>query len=171
MRRLALSWLCAALFATVVLLLARRVAPGRHDVELDVYVLVLGLFALLAVMARLRDVAPLEGRSELEQALEHEPAEPPRIAELDRLEREVTMGASSAFDLHYRLRPVAREIAAARLERRGLQLDSGGAEVRELLGEELWELVRPDREPPPQRHGPGPGSEEIRKTVEQLEQL
>jgi hypothetical protein len=161
----------AALPATIVLFLARRLAPGRHDLELDIYVLVLGLFALLAVMALLREVAPLEWRSELEEALVHEHADPPRIAELDRLQREVSMGASFAFDLHFRLRPIFREIAAARLERRGLDLDSGGDQVRELLGEEVWEVVRPDREPPSHRHGEGPGPAEVEKAVERLEAL
>lgn len=118
-----------------------------------------------------RDVAPLEGKSELEEALDREPPEPPRIAELDRLEREIYMGAARAFDHHYRLRPVVREIALGRLERRGLRLDSGSDAVREVLGEELWELARPDREPPVDRHGPGPGLADVRETIEQLERL
>jgi len=152
-------------------LIARTVAPGRHELELDVYVLVLGLMALLAVMSWLREAAPLEAKSELEEALDREPPEPPRIAELDRLEREVYMGAARAFDLHYRLRPVVREIALGRLERRGLRLDSGSDAVRELLGEELWELARPDREPPLNRQGPGPGLADVRQAIERLEQL
>ena len=47
------------------------------------------------------------------------------------------MSASKEFDLHYRLRPVVREIAIARLERRGLRLDSGSPAVRELVGDLL----------------------------------
>jgi hypothetical protein len=127
--------------------------------------------ALLAVLAWLRDVAPLEGASELEEALVHEPAEPARVAELDRLQRELTMGAARAFDLHYRLRPILREIAAGRLERRGLRLDSGSAAVRDLLGDDVWELTRPDREPPRDRHALGRGLDDLRVSIERLEEL
>jgi hypothetical protein len=171
LRRFVLGWVFGATLATIGLYVARVAAPGRHEFELDVYILVLGLIALLAVTSWLHEVAPPAGRSEFEKALRHEPPEPPRIAELDRLEREVYMGAARAFDLHYRLRPVVREIAAGRLERRGLRLDSGSDVVRELLGEELWELARHDREPPGNRQGPGPGLEEVRLTIEQLEKL
>jgi hypothetical protein len=171
LRRFVLGWVFGATLATIGLYVARVAAPGRHEVELDIYILALGLMALLAVIYWLREVAPPAGRSELEEALRREPPEPPRIAELDRLEREVYMGAARAFDLHYRLRPVVREIAAGRLERRGLRLASGSDAVGERLGEELWELTRPDREPPHNRQGPGPGLDEVRLTIEQLEKL
>ena len=95
----------------------------------------------------------------------------PRVPELDRLQRELSMGATREYDLHYRLRPVVREIAAGRLERRGLSLDSGSAAVRELLGDDLWKLVRPDRKPPQDRQAFGPGLAELRQTVETLERL
>ena len=56
--------------------------------------------------------------------MEPEQPEPARIAELDRLEREVALATSRDFDLHYRLRPVLREIAdvAARAARRRARL-------------------------------------------------
>jgi hypothetical protein len=171
LRRFVVGWGVGAALATIGLYVARVAAPGRHEIELDVYILVLGLIALLAVTSWLREVAPPAGKSPLEKALRPESQEPPRIAELDRLEREVYMGAAQAFDLHYRLRPVVREIAAGRLERRGLRLDSGSDAVRERLGEELWELARPDREPPRNRLGAGPGLEEVARTIEELERL
>jgi hypothetical protein len=171
LRRFLLSWAFGAVLATIGLFVARIAGPGRHEVELDVYILVLGLMALLAVMSWLREVAPPARKSALEEALRRDPPEPPRIAELDRLEREVYMGAARAFDLHYRLRPVVREIAAGRLERRGLRLDSGSDAVRERLGKGLWELTRPDREPPRNRQGAGPGLDDVRQTIEELEHL
>jgi len=148
----------------------RRIAPGRHELELDVYVLVLGALAWLVMVSLLRQVAPRERGSRLAAALEPQERELPRIPELDRLERELYMSASKEFDLHYRLRPVVREIALARLERRGLSLDSGSPAVRELVGD-LWPLVSPDREPPRDRQAPGPGLGELRQTVESLERL
>ncbi|MDQ2981263.1 MAG: hypothetical protein M3R26_02930 [Actinomycetota bacterium] len=168
---LALAWVVGALVASLGLLVARAVAPGRHELELDVYVLVLGGMALLALISSLREVAPVQRASEFEQALDQHPPDPPRIAELDRLEREVYMGSARSFDLHYRLRPVIREIAAGRLERRGLRLDSASEAVRAMLGENLWELARPDREPPVDRQAAGPGVADVRRTVEELERL
>jgi hypothetical protein len=127
--------------------------------------------ALLAVMSWLRGIVPPERGSKLAAALEPRAPVVPRIPELDRLERELTMSASRAFDLHYRLRPAVREIALGRLERRGLRLDSGSAAVRELLGDQVWELVSPDREAPSDRQAAGPGLAELRQTVESLERL
>jgi hypothetical protein len=151
--------------------IARGFAPGRHELELDVYVLVLGVLALPPMISWLRQIAPLERGSKLAAALEPRVREVPRIPELDRLERELSMGATREYDLHYRLRPVVREIAADRLERRGLSLDSGSAAVRKLLGDDLWKLVQPNRQPPRDRQAAGPGLAEVRQTVEILERL
>jgi hypothetical protein len=126
--------------------------------------------AWLVMVSLLRQVAPRERGSTLAAALEPQEPEVPRIPELDRLERELYMSASKDFDLHYRLRPVVREIALARLERRGLSLDSGSPSVRELVGD-LWPLVDPDREAPRDRQAAGPGLDELRQTVESLERL
>jgi len=150
---------------------ARAVAPGRHALEVDIYLLGLGGMALLAVAAWLREVVPGEQQSKLEAALDPHPSPLPRIAELDRLERTLYMASARSFDLHYRLRPVIREIVAGRLERRGLSLDSGSASVRDLVGDDLWELVDPDRTAPENRQSPGPGLVDIEQQIERLERL
>jgi hypothetical protein len=165
------TWLAYAGLATIGLGVARVIAPGRRELELDVYVLALGGLGLLVMSSALGRIAPREDESLLEGALEPEPPEAARIASLERLEREVALAASREFDLHYRLRPVLREIAAARLERRGARLDSDSARARELLGDELWSLTEPDREPPSNRQAPGIGFEELERTVERLERL
>lgn len=171
MIRAGLTWVGFAVLATVALLAAHMIAPGRKDLELDVYVLVLGGLGLIVLASEIRRIAPPAAESQLEAALEPEPPELRPIAELHRLERELTMGASRAFDTYARLRPVLREIAAARLERRGMSLDSGSPAVREVLGDELWDLTAPDREPPADRLAPGPGLEELDRTIGRLERL
>jgi hypothetical protein len=170
-RRAFFTWLLYAVPATIGLLVVRMIAPGRRELELDIYVLTLGGIALLAVSSALGDVAPREDESLLEEAMEPEQPEPARIAELERLEREVALAASREFDLHFRLRPVLREIAESRLERRGVQLDSESPRVRELLGDDLWALTAADREPPADRQAPGIGLEDLERTVERLERL
>jgi hypothetical protein len=43
--------------------------------------------------------------------------------------------------------------------------------VRALLGEELWELLRPDRRPPEDRLGPGLPLPQLQAAVERLEAI
>jgi hypothetical protein len=171
MRTAFFTWLLYAVMATIGLVAARMIAPGRRELELDIYVLALGGFGLLVLSSALGRVAPREDESLLEEALEPEPVEEARIASLERLQREVALAASREFDLHYRLRPVLREIAESRLERRGVRLDSGTRRVRELLGDELFALTAADREPPANRQAIGIGFEELERTVERLERL
>jgi len=166
-----LRWIGFAVTATVVLLVARQIWPGRQELELDVFVLALGTLGLIVLASEVRRIAPPADESVLETALEPEPPEVRPIAELHRLDRELTMGSTRAFDLHYRLRPVLREIASARLEQRGMTLDSGTPAVQDVLGEELWELTDPDREPPDNRLAPGAGLEKLDRTITRLERL
>lgn len=171
MKRLFQTWVFLAVLATAGLLLARFAQPGRFALELDVYILVVGGLALFEVVLATREAYPRAARSALAEALDREPPGPLRPPELERLERELTLGASTAFDLHYRLRPTLREIAGERLANRGLRLDGGGTEVEEALGEELWELVRADREPPLRRFASGISPAGARRVIERLEAL
>jgi hypothetical protein len=166
-KRLVAAWLFLTLMASVVLLFARFLAPGSFELELDIFILFVGAVALVDVVIVAREAFRLEGTPAIAAALEHEAEAPRRPAELERLERELTMATASAFDLHARLRPVVQEIAGARLDVRGLRLDQG----EEILGEELWELVRPDRLPPRDRHDPGIPPDALRRVVERLETL
>ena len=158
----ALRWVGLAVLATIALVAARMISPGRKDLELDVFILVLGGIGLLVLAAELRRLAPTAERSLVEEALEPEPAEERPIADLLRLERALSMASARQFDLHYRLRPILRDVAAARLEHRGLDLDSGRPVVQERQG---------DREPPANRLAPGPGVEGLDRTIGRLERL
>jgi hypothetical protein len=166
-RRLLAAWLFLTALLAGALLFARLVAPGRFELELDIFILVVGSLAVLNVVVVAREAFPLEGRSALGEALDRDPAKLQRPAELSRLEREVTMANASAFDTHARLRPVLREIVGVRLAARGLRV----AEAEDALGPELWELARDDREAPAQRHAPGTSADSLRRMVERLESL
>lgn len=168
MRRLAVLWTVGAAIATAAVFIAWVIFPGRLELELNVYLLVLGGMALLAVTSWLREVTRAPVGTPFDAPPQKGPS--PRLPELERLERELALGAASAFDLHFRLRPVLREIAEQRLGRHGLRLDAK-PRTRETLGEDLWEVVRPDREPPADRHARGPGLERMRVIVESLERV
>jgi hypothetical protein len=164
-------WVGLGLVAVIALVAARMISPGRKDLELDVFVLVLGLLGLLVLAAELGRLVPSAEGSLVEDALEPDPVEERPIAGLIRLERELSMASARQFDLHYRLRPVLRDVASARLEQRGIDLDSGRPVVQELLGDELFELTAPNREPPKNRLAPGPGVEGLDRTISRLERL
>ena len=156
MKRLVAGVVLGASLATVALIVARVVAPGRKELELDVYVLSVGAMALLAAILATRRAFPVEEGSGLADALEHEPRMPVRPPELERTERMLSMAATTAFDLHFRLRPVLREVAEQRLaDRRDLRLDSGDPRVEEACGEDLCDpafrsfCIRPRRRPRP----------------------
>ena len=172
MKRLLPTPTLLMVLATIAYVVARLAEPGRRALWLDVYLLVLGAIAVFAAVLVTRQAFPLDRGSALAAALEREPREPLRPHELERLEREVTLGTSTAFDLHYRLRPILREVAEQRLaDRRGLRLDRGGREAEAALGDELWDLVRPDRPPPEKRWAPGLERDGVRRVVERLEAL
>jgi hypothetical protein len=128
--------------------------------------------AVFAAVLAARRAYPRSGRSAIAEALETEPRKAVPPPDLDRTERVLSMSTNAAFDVHFRLRPILREIAEQRLtDRRGLRLDSGDRRVREALGDEVWELVRPEREAPSQRFGQGIAPERLERVIERLETL
>jgi hypothetical protein len=171
MKRTISSTLFVAGIATVALFVMRSVFPGREALELDVYVLVVGALAVLTAVLGAQRAIPVSTTSAVAEALEREPAEAIRPPDLERAERIVTMATSTAFDLHYRLRPILREVAEQRLgDRRGIRLDVD-AEAEEALGAELWDVVQPDRSPPAKRFAPGVEPDTLRASIERLERL
>ncbi len=100
---------------------------------------------------------------------ERELARPRQLVTLERL---VATAGTSTLQVHAYLRPVLAEIASQRLAAHGQTLARIPVAVgRELLGERLWEIVRPDRPFPEDRHGPGVGPEDLRAMLEALERL
>lgn len=159
-------------FLTLALVVTLVVLPGRAELVVRVYVLLLAAFVLTHLLARLRTTLPERTTSPVDAALSRRPRPALRVPELERIEREVTLGQTTAFDLHFRLRPTLRRIASELLRaRRGIDIDANPEAARRALGDETWELVRADREPPHDRFGPGIGLESLRHVVVSLEAL
>jgi hypothetical protein len=138
--------------------------PGLRNVTLHVYVFVVGALLMLGLVAAAGDSVPRRSRSELDQALAERNRRTPRLPDVERTEREVTLATASAYDFHYRLLPHLREIAQCRLER------AGKAPGPETLGR-WWELLRPDRPEPEDRFAPGIKQSELRALVDELERM
>lgn len=157
---------------TLVLLVVLIAVPGRAEPAVRVYVLLLAAFGLARLLGRLRSSLPERGPSPVDAALGRRTRARARVPELERIEREVTLGLTTAFDLHFRLRPTLRRIASELLHaRRGIDLDADPAAARRALGQETWELVRKDREPPQDRFGPGLELASLRNVVGSLEAI
>jgi hypothetical protein len=151
--------------ALIVVLGIRPVSTGRIAAG---YVLVLAAIGLGAVTRILGAESWHERGSQFEHVLSRKQPEPTRPVELVRVEREITFGTTSAGHLHTRLLPLLREAAAARL---GIDFDLHPERARAALGDETWELLRPDRPEPTDRNAPGLPLRGIRAVVDSLEEL
>jgi hypothetical protein len=170
-RRIAVLAGIAAL-ATLGLAIALVQRPGDRALATDVFVLFLGGLAL-AVLLRATATAesPLLGPSPLELVLRERPAPRGEIPELERVVRTVSMATQTVFDVHYRLRPLLRDVARHRLARRGVDLDTPGGAAETLLGPDAWSLVRPDLPRPRHHFERGIELETLARAVDALEQV
>ena len=88
------------------------------------------------------------------------------------MERELVLGSADADHAHRRLLPLLQGTAAARIAaRHGFELARRPEAARELLGEEAWELLRPGRPQPADRHGPGVPRARVKTVIERIESV
>jgi hypothetical protein len=158
------------LLATLLVAVALVVAPERRELILDIYVLGLGGIAVLRLVGLTRRRRGPGERSEFDDALRPGRFESVRVAERDKLERELELGLQTAFDFHFRLRPTLVEIARNRLAGRGVSLDDE-PRAKAVLGADAWELLRPDRDPPHERNAPSLSTDELGGLVAALEKI
>lgn len=143
--------------------------PGQRTRAVAAYLLALGA---LGVLAGLRTVLRTRRarRSAFEAALAAGTAAPGRLRSLQRIEHDCIQGLANPVDFHRRLRPILREIATQRLAaRHGVDLDGRPVAARAILGEETWELVRPDRPQPDELTGPRLDAAGLARTLDTLE--
>jgi hypothetical protein len=153
---------------TLVLIVVLGLHPLSTDRIVAGYVLALAAIGLAAVTRILAADSWRDRSSHFEHVLARKRTEPTRPSELVRIEREITLGASSAGHLHTRLLPLLRDAATARL---GIDFDLHPGRARAALGEETWELLRPDRPAPVDRNAPGLPLRRVRAVVDRLELL
>jgi hypothetical protein len=152
---------------TIALLATGLFAPGRIEIGVRIYALILSLSIIVLVLLALRRAYPPESILH-----PHAAAADRRIApaSLVHLENEAALGVASSFDLHYRLVPRLRTIAAGLLSsRRQVSLAASPATARAILGERAWELVRSDRPAPEDRLAKGIPADELAGVVDSLE--
>ena len=148
-----------------------RVAPDRAALEVHVWLLVvLGLAFARVPAARPRCL------SEHAVALRGEPPAPAAASSaprsLARLEREVSMAGpprststSASAPRSWSSQPSCSPRAA------GSTSSATPTGRTPSLGDDVWELVRPDRPQPADAHGPGIGEAELERVVVALERV
>lgn len=163
-----LPWAVLATAALIAILVLRstQVVLAWH-----LYVVVLGLLGTIALLvAVLGGIAAADGVSWRRLARRRRGL-PPRLRSLQELEHAADFALTTAFDVHYRLRPHLRRIAAHRLANRGIRMDEEPERSRRLLGADLWELVGPEREPPENRNAPGLSLAQLTGLVDAIESV
>ena len=156
-----------AIAGAVPLVIMLLVRPGDRPHALDIYLLYLG-GVLLFMLARMTTGAgdrrkPIPPKKEQVST---------RLQELVRIEREVVLATGSGFDRQMRVGPLMRDIARHRLwTRRGIDFDEQPERARELLGSDVWELLRAGRPEPNLRYAPGADVAELRQILERIEKV
>ena len=90
---------------------------------------------------------------------------------LRQIAGDLLASVQSEFGVDRSLRPLLVPIVAARLGRRGVDMALAPDRAQELLGDPLWEIVRPDRTSAASRVGGGLAGDDLRAAIERLEQL
>ena len=129
------------------------------------------LASALALAAALAAAAALQ----LRPAPRQQP--PPRARDnemplrLRQIADDLRASEQSEFGVDRSLRPLLVPIAAARLGRRGVDMARAPRRAQALLGDVLWEIVRPDRPSAADRVGGGLPGDDLRTAIERLERL
>ena len=164
------SAIALGVLATLGAAAALIFAPGHAGLVAHVWLVVVLALALGVPLERLRQAVPARA-SAFDAAFAPVTAGRARPASLARVEREVTLATGTAFDVHFRLRPLLRDVASGLLLRRGVDLERSPDRARALLGPDVWELIRPDRLPPMDRTAPGLPLADVERAVEALERV
>ena len=143
------------------------VSPGAPALTVEIYLFVMATLVLTAMLLGVANALPRAEPVPFQRSPRSQP-----VGQLESVARALDLAEASSFDLHNTLRPIVREIAAARLARHGVSLERQPERARALVGAQTWELVRPDREAPAGRSGSGGCSrDELRKIVDSLEAI
>jgi hypothetical protein len=160
----------ALVLPTLALAVVVAFVPGRVGLVVRIYALVVCVAALTLALTALRRAYPPETPLRESSTASLARRQPP--SSLGRIEHEAALAIVGSFDLHYRFVPRVRSIASGLLtSRRRISLDDQPDVARNALGEETWEIVRPDRPPPEDRLARGISPEGLGRVVDSLERL
>lgn len=159
-------------FLAVALVFLLALRPLSTSRALAIWIVLLAAVALVTLVRGIRDGDGAPRARRFEAALHRRNGPAPEPVELVRMERELSLGVASAAHAHRRLLPLLRTAASALLgSRHGVELERRPEVARDLLGEDVWELLRPDRPEPEDRHGTGVPRHRLEAAIARLESL
>ena len=129
------------------------------------------LAAALVLATALATGTALELRPAQRQQPPPRPLDHPMPLRLRQIADDLRESEQSEVGVDRSLRPLLVPIVAARLGRRGVDMALAPRRAQELLGDVLWEIVRPDRPSAAYRVGRGLAGDDVRTAIERLEQL
>jgi hypothetical protein len=138
---------------------------------------VFGQGSTVALASALALAAALAAAAALQLGPARRQQSPPRARaqkmplRLRQIAEDLRESEQSEFGVDGSLRPLLVPIVAARLGRRGVDMALTPRRAQELLGDVLWEIVRPDRPSAVYRVGHGLAGDDLRTAIERLEQL
>jgi len=160
--------LTAAATVVLIALLSTKALPTSRSFAIWLVLLTAIALRELVRSLDLRD----EPKSGFEHALLQRSKPAAAASPFARMETEIELATAEAEHAHRRLFPLLRAAAAARLGmRHGIDLEHRPEAARQLLGESTWDLLRPNRPAPDDRHAPGPRRAEIAAVIADLESL
>lgn len=143
--------------------------PEHRTRAIAAWLLALGALGVTLALQSVLRKRPSRS-SAFEAALEPHTPGRARLRSLEQTEHDCIQGLANPVDLHRRLRPRLREIAVQRLSaRHGIDLDARPETARAVLGEEVWELVRPERPLPDELTGARLDAEALDRVLTRLE--
>jgi hypothetical protein len=167
--RLAWPLTKTALIAAAALIALLAIPKLSTPHALAIWVVIVTALVLLTLVRQAREPKPA---SRFEQALRRGKPANPQPEELLRMDRELLLGIAEADHAHRQLLPHLRAVAAARIgARHGFELERRPETARALLGDDVWELLRPDRPEPKDRHGPGVPRSRVAAVIDRVESL
>jgi hypothetical protein len=139
--------------------------------------LVLGQGGAVALASALALAAALAAAAALQLRPARRQQRPPRARDdgmplrLRQIANDLRASEQSNVGVDRALRPLLVPIVVGRLGRRGVDMALAPERARELLGDVLWEIVRPDRPSATRRVGGGLAGDDLRMAIERLERL
>jgi hypothetical protein len=131
----------------------------------------IALAAALVLAAALATAAALQLRPPQRQQSPPRPRDDGMPLRLRQIADDLRDSEQSEFWVDRALRPLLVPIASARLGRRGIDMALAPRRAQELLGDRLWDVVRPDRPSAAYRVGRGLAGDDLQEAIERLEQL
>jgi hypothetical protein len=150
---------------------ALALASQRHGLALLAYTLVVAALGLAFLVDLLNRALPRKAFS-WPPSRRAPRAEQP-IVQFEKVERALIAASWNESHLHESLRPLVREIVAARLRRHHrIDLDHEPERAHAVAGDGYaWALVRPERKPPLGPGGRGWSRDELEQLLDELEAL